>query len=86
MMHVCSCPFVSVHTLNQVSLTSRQLESKEDEGERREVDGRKGLQERREEEEGGMDAWTEMPSISQGAKALEMAPSFRESKAKEREK
>lgn len=32
-----------------------------------------------------MDVWTEMPSISQGAKALEMASSFRESKAKERE-
>ena len=30
---------------------------------------------------GGIDAWTEMPSISQGAKALEMAPSFRESEA-----
>ncbi|KAG7217094.1 hypothetical protein INR49_027635 [Caranx melampygus] len=26
-----------------------------------------------------MDVWTEMPSISQGAKALEMASSFRES-------
>lgn len=30
--------------------------------------------------------WTEMPSISQGAKALEMALSFRESKAKKGEK
>lgn len=29
--------------------------------------------------------WTEMPSISQGAKALEMASPFRESKVKERE-
>lgn len=32
----------------------------------------------------GTAAWTEMPSISQGAKAVEMALSFRESKVKEK--
>lgn len=52
-----------------------------------EVEERKGLQGWRQEEGGGAtDVWTEMPSISQGAKALEMASLFRESKAKEREK
>lgn len=82
MMHMCSCPFMSMHTLNQVSLTSRQFESKEDGTERGMREGTAG----KEEGGGGMDVWTEMPSISQGAKALEMASSFRESKAKEREK
>jgi len=82
MMHVNLCPFVSVHTLNLVSLTSRQFESKEN---GRERDGGEEATAVK-EGGGGMDAWTEMPSISQGAKALEMASSFRESKAKEREK
>lgn len=35
---------------------------------------------------GGTEMWTQMPSISQGAKALETASLFRESKAKERER
>lgn len=47
------------------------------------VEGQKQLQERREQEEW---LWTEMPSISRGAKTLEMAPSFRESTTKEGEK
>lgn len=64
---------------------SRRFESERGDEEKQEVKGRKQLQEK---EEGGgeMAVWTEMPSISQGAKALEMAPSFRESKAEEREK
>lgn len=45
-----------------------------------ETSGRKG---RKGVGAGQMTAWTEMPSISQGAKALEMAASFRESKANE---
>lgn len=80
-MHVCLCPFVSVHTLNQVPLTSRQFERVENGIERERGERKTAVK-----EGGGMDVWTEMPSISQGAKALEMASSFRESKAKEREK
>lgn len=46
----------------------------------KDVEGQKQLQERREQEEW---LWTEMPSISRGAKTLETVPSFRESTTKE---
>lgn len=63
-------------------MTSRQFEKEENGRDRgREQEATTGK-----DGGGGMDAWTEMPSISQGAKALEMASSFRETKSKEREK